>query len=224
MISMNNQQISLSLPKGDVLPFLAEQFKQIEFPIKGYESDNRTYRPVIDTMPVRAKIMAEKDVALQVAAGNYDIGFCGQDWVHEHTVRFRGSNLQILFSLKHTWPSIYACCGKGGNINRINDLKSFTDTIEIVSEYPNMAEHFAINNRIRRFKIFPAWGSVEAYPPEHAHIVILKAINENDFDQKGLFMLDKLLNADLSLVVNQNSYKEKDLTPVLKYLLKLEVN
>ena len=224
MILMNNQLISLSLPKGDALPFLAKQLKQIDFPIKGYQSDNRTYRPEVENLPVRAKIMAEKDVALQVAAGNYDIGFCGQDWIYEHSVRFRGTHLQILYPLKHESESVFVCSGKDGNIHNIKDLQSMDDTIEIVSEYPNIAEHFAIKHQLKRFKIFPAWGSVEAYPPEHAHVVILKANNEQELSDKGLIMLSQLLNADVCLVVNQNAYKEKDLRPVLRYLLKLEAN
>ncbi|MBF0451395.1 MAG: ATP phosphoribosyltransferase [Candidatus Magnetomorum sp.] len=221
---MDNQIISLSLPKGDALPFLSEQLDHINFPLKGYQSDNRTYRPMVEHLPVRAKIMAEKDVALQVAAGNYDIGFCGQDWIQEHIVRFSASRLQILYTMKHSSQALYVCSGNRGNIRTIDDLHSLSDVIEIVSEYPNLAENFAIQNRLKRFKIFSAWGSVEAYPPEHAHVVILKAKDDNDLHQKELFMLEKLFNSDLCLVVNQNAYKEKDLTPVLKYLLTLEAN
>ncbi|KPA14309.1 ATP phosphoribosyltransferase [Candidatus Magnetomorum sp. HK-1] len=217
--------ISLSLPKGDALPLLAEQLKKIDFPLEGYRSDNRTYRPKVNQLAVRAKIMAEKDVALQVAAGNYDIGFCGQDWIQEHLSRFNASDLQNLFKINSSeCQSVFVCSGKQGGILSIDDLKALPDFVDIVSEYPNLAEHFAIQNRLKRFRIFPAWGSVEAYPPEHAHVVILKAKDEKDLEQKDLFILEKLFDADLCLVVNQSAYKEKDLSPVLKYLLKLEAS
>jgi len=222
---MDNQKISLSLPKGDALPFLSEQLKTIDFPLEGYRSDNRTYRPEVKQLAVRAKIMAEKDVALQVAAGNYDIGFCGQDWIQEHLARFNASDLQNLLILNSPErQSVYICSGKGGNINSIDDIKKLPDYVDIVSEYSNLAEHFATKSRLKRFRIFPAWGSVEAYPPEHAHVVILKTKDEEDLDKKGLIVLEKLFDADLCLVVNKKAYKEKDLSPVLKYLLKLEAN
>jgi ATP phosphoribosyltransferase len=219
---MDNQKIGLSLPKGDILPFLSERLKQIKFPLDGYRSDNRSYRPIVNHLPVRAKIMAEKDVVLQVAAGNYDIGFCGKDWIEEYTSRFSASSLQILFSIEASKHSVFVCSGIGGNINNLTDLDEIPDFIEIVSEYPNLAENFASNHRLKRFKIFSAWGSVEAYPPEHAHLAILKSTGESMLQKKQLIMLKKLFDVSLCLVVNSHAYQTKDLTPVLKYLFALE--
>jgi ATP phosphoribosyltransferase len=221
---MDNQKIGLSLPKGDVLPYLSEQLQHIKFPIDGYRSDNRTYRPNIHQLPVRAKIMAEKDVALQVAAGNYDIGFCGKDWIEEYTVRFSASSLQILFPIGPSNQSVFVCCGSGGNINCLADLGNISEFIEIVSEYPNLAENFAIQQRLKRFKLFSAWGSAEAYPPEHAHMAILKANDEKTIQKNQLIVLKKLFDVNLCLVVNSHAYQSKDLTPVLKYLFALEAN
>jgi ATP phosphoribosyltransferase len=222
---MDNREIGLSLPKGDALPYLSEQLQRIQFPIDGYRSDNRTYRPnVQQQLPVRAKIMAEKDVALQVAAGNYDIGFCGKDWIEEYTVRFSASSLQILFPIGPSSQSVFVCCGSSGNINQLSDLNNICEFIEIVSEYPNLAENFAIRQRLKHFKIFSAWGSAEAYPPEHAHLAILKTNDENMLRKNQLIALQKLFDVNLCLVVNSHAYQSKDLTPVLKYLFALEAN
>jgi len=220
--TMDNQEIGLSLPKGDILPFLSEQLHQIKFPIDDYRSDNRTYRPNVNQLNVRAKIMAEKDVVLQVAAGNYDIGFCGKDWIEEYTVRFSASCLQILFSVGHANQSVYVCSGTGGEFNSLKDLENFPEFIDIVSEYPNLSENFAIHQRLKRFRIFPAWGSAEAYPPEHAHLAILKASHECELQKNRLNVLEKLFDVNLCLVVNSQSYQSKDLTPVLQYLFALE--
>jgi ATP phosphoribosyltransferase len=220
--TMDNQEISLSLPKGDILPFLSKQLQQIQFPIDGYTSDNRTYRPNVHQLKVRAKIMAEKDVILQVAAGNYDLGFCGKDWIEEYTVRFSASCLQILFSIEHSNQSVFVCSGIGGKFNSLKDFQNYPDYIDIVSEYPNLSENFAIYHRLKRFKIFSAWGSAEAYPPEHAHLAILKATNENMLQKNRLIALKKLFDIDLCLIVNSHAYQTKDLTTVLQYLFALE--
>ncbi|ETR74536.1 MAG: ATP phosphoribosyltransferase [Candidatus Magnetoglobus multicellularis str. Araruama] len=221
---MDNQKVSLSLPKGDMLPLLSEVLESIRFPLDGYRSDNRTYRPTVHQLPVRAKIMAEKDVALQVAAGNYDIGFCGKDWILEYTARFSASSLQVLFSIESVRQSVFVCCGEDGSMSTLDDLQACQDFIEIVSEYPNLAESFAIQNRLKRFKIFSAWGSVEAYPPEHAHVAILKARDEKMLKDNQLLILEKLFDVDLCLVVNAHAYRSKDLTPALKYLFALEAS
>jgi len=93
-------QISVCLPKGNVLKPLAKLFNDVSFPIRDYNSNNRSYRPAIDIslndLSVRAKIMAEKDVVIQVAVGNYDIGFCGLDWIKEYTIKYKSSKIKIL--------------------------------------------------------------------------------------------------------------------------------
>lgn len=90
-------EISICLPKGDAMKPLAEYLEKLRFPVKEYHSKNRTYRPEVTDLGerVRAKIMAEKDVAIQVAVENYDIGFCGTDWIEEHTVRYRAAKLHV---------------------------------------------------------------------------------------------------------------------------------
>jgi len=219
---MNCKKIRLGLPKGDALKPLSKMLDQLEFPVKEYHSKNRTYRPEVEGLPVRAKIMAEKDVALQVAAGNYDIGFCGLDWAREHSIRFRSTGLYILQNLNLYKKTLFVCTGLKGSLHSIEDIKNMSNYIIIVSEYPNLAENFAIVNRLRKFKIFSVWGSAESYPPEHADVVLLASTSEVNFNSLGLKLIKKELDSELCLVVNHKSFVEKDLTPVLDYFSKLE--
>lgn len=214
---MTVEPISICLAKGSAMAPLADLFRERDFPIDGYHSKNRTYRPEIRGLDARAKIMAEKDVAIQVAAGNYDIGFCGEHWIREHTVKYRASRMKLFRRFGLDKISLYACAGMDADFDSIDDLKKKPDFIDIVSEYQNIAEHFAIENRLRRFRIFPAWGSVEAYPPEHADVVILAAQNREEPERLGLRVLSRVLESELCLVVNNESFVQKDLSTVLRY-------
>ena len=209
--------ISVCLPKGNPMPPLARYFEITGFPVSEYHSGNRTYRPVVDNLPVRAKIMAEKDVAIQVAIGNYDIGFSGLDWIRELTTKYRGSDIHIFKHLGLDLKNIYACTGTNGAFNSIEDLHKYNGFITIVSEYPNLSEHFAIQNRLRKFKIFSAWGSVEAYPPEHADVVILSAYNPESLSSMGLCNISCELESELTMIVNRKSFIQKSLSTVLNY-------
>lgn len=209
--------ISVCLPKGKSMEPLAGYFEKTGFPVCEYHSNNRTYRPVVDNLPVRAKIMAEKDVAIQVSIGNYDIGFSGLDWIRELTTKYRGSDIHIFKHIGLDQKCIYACTGINGNFNSVDDLHHKNDFVTIVSEYPNLAEHFAIQNRLRKFKIFSAWGSVEAYPPEHSDVILLSAYNPESLLSMGLCKISCELESELTLIVNRKSFIQKGLSTVLRF-------
>lgn len=217
---MEDNPVSMCLPKGEAMEELREYLLERKFPISEYHKKNRGYRPVTEGLPVRAKIMAEKDVAIQVAAGNYDIGFCGLDWARELTVKYRGARLSVLKSLPLCRKKLFLCAGETADFDSVSDLLHPEKWVVLVSEYPNLAENFAILARLRRFKIFPAWGSVEGYPPEHADLVLLCAQDEKDLAPLGLKRV-KGHNTDfestLAIVANRKSLFKKNLTPVLSY-------
>jgi ATP phosphoribosyltransferase len=219
---MADSTISMCLPKGDALAPMAELLARIKFPVRDYHSKNRTYRPEVEGLPVRAKILAEKDVALQVAVGNYDVGCCGLDWIREHAVKYRATHLHVFRHLGLGAKGLYVCAGASSDIASIGDLQRRSGFVTLVSEYPNLAENFAITNRLGRFKVFSAWGSVEGYPPEHADLVLLAAPQASDLPDMGLRVVSRELDSELCLVVNRNSLVTRDLSPVLGYFSDME--
>ncbi|MCP4049794.1 MAG: ATP phosphoribosyltransferase [bacterium] len=218
-------EISMCLPKGGAMEPLAKLLDEVRFPVEDYNSNNRTYRLKIKDLPVnvRAKIMAEKDVAIQIATGNYDIGFCGMYWVQEHTSRYRAAKLHVFKRLGLDKKEVYTCSGLNSDIESVDDLHRTDGFVTIISEYPNLAENFAIRNQLRKFKIFSAWGSVEAYPPEHADLVLIAVDNKDDLHKMGLQPIahrDRDIESDLCLIVNRKSFVEKNLAPVLEFFQK----
>lgn len=212
-------EISLCLPKGEHLESVASFLKDAAFPIQEYTSDNRTYRPVVTEIGnVRAKIFAEKDVAIQVAVGNYSIGFCSLAWIEEYRIKFYNSELRILRRLGLDRKTIYACCHKSLEGISLEEFKYKHPEIRMVSEFPNLCEDFALNNRFRRFKVFTAWGSVEPYVPEHAELVVLSVKETENLSANDLAALAPVLESELCLVINQRAYENEDLSPVLRYL------
>lgn len=218
-------KISLCLPKGEHLDSVANFLKDAAFPIEGYAADNRTYRPVVTEINnVRAKIFAEKDVAIQVAVGNYSIGFCGLAWIEEYRRKFQNSELRILRRLGMDKKMLYACCHKSVEGIGLEKFKQRHSEIRMISEYPNLCEDFALKNRFRRFKIFQAWGSVEPYVPEHAELVVLAVKEPASLTIHDLTPLSPVLESELCIVINQRVYETEDLSPVLRYLTYAGIN
>jgi ATP phosphoribosyltransferase len=95
--------------------------------------------------------------------------------------------------------------------------------VRVVSEYPNLAESFALKLRLRRFKVFPVWGAAEVYPPENADVVIILEVSREGLSAKGLMPLATLLSAGALLIANRNSMEQKDLSPILAPLCGVDI-
>ena len=206
-----SDNLRIALPKGRLLPPTADLLEAAKLGFDGYNEQTRHYRLRSTVLPyLSAKIFQERDIAVQVAIGNYDLGICGQDWVEELLTRYKASGVVKVATLSYGEGSVYAASGETGKAGR--------DGWRLVSEYPNLAEAFALNMRLRRFRIFPVWGDAEVYPPEDAEIAVLWAKDEKGLERQGLLPLVRLLPVNAVVVANQESLKNKEMDEVLNRL------
>jgi len=96
----------------------------------------------------------------------------------------------------------------------VEAVRQRSGVIRIASEYPNLAEHFALNLRLRRFGVFPLWGAAEAYPPESADLALVCGTLEELADC-GLAPLSRVLGVSACLVANRNSWQAKDMNEIV---------
>jgi ATP phosphoribosyltransferase len=164
--------------------------------LDGYHDKARLYRLKSSRFPaLAAKIFHEKDIPVQVAVGNYDLGICGLDWIEELLAKYPSSALIKLNNLGY---------GQGALFTAVS-----------ASEYPNLAESLAARLRLRRFSIFPLWGAAEAYPPDSAELVVLPRRTQEELLERGLRPISRLLDFKAYLIANRESLKDKDLAEVV---------
>jgi ATP phosphoribosyltransferase len=99
----------------------------------------------------------------------------------------------------------------------LEEMSAWQDVIRIASEYPNLAEHFALNQRLKRFTIFPLWGGAEVYPPENADLVLVRGSGTEEF-VNGLTLVKRVLNYQAFLIANKHSLAVKDMSHLLTSL------
>jgi ATP phosphoribosyltransferase len=207
-------RIRIALPKGKLLAPTSCFLKEIGLGFDNYTNDTRVYRLSSSNITnLDAKMFHEKDVPVQVAVGNYDLGICGLDWIEELAAKYPDCALVKLANLGYNQSNLYVAGSKGINL-RMFSRKS---ELRIVSEYPNLAESFALNSRLKRFKIFPVWGTAEAYPPENADILLVSANSESELECTNISALGKMLTTSTFLIANSNSLQEKDLSKIISY-------
>lgn len=216
--------IKIALPKGDlqdaVREFLSE--KGIEF--AGYHKDARAYTSRIrEVHTLFSKQFREKDIPIQVSIGNYELGLCGTQWVAEYVRQYPRSNLLTLRTLDIPEGEMCICCAAGEAAGKeeeglLWDLAR-RGPIRIATEFPSLAEEFALKKRLPDFRIFPLWGAAEAYPPEGAELILTSVRDQAIIERNNLYILERLFPARVCLIANKSLFEKKDLTSLLDKLV-----
>lgn len=215
--------LKLALPKGWLQSNTAAFLEKAGFGYADYHEKSRSYRPKSDRFKdLFTKVFHEKDLAIQVAIGNYDLAICGFDWIQELLVKYHGDAIVRVRDLGYGRRNLYVGTSRFSDLRSVEDVKSHTGTIRIVSEYPNLAEAFALKLRLRRFKVLPVWGATDAYPPEHADLAVVSASSPDDLIEKNLIPIAKLLAGNAWLIANRASLEQKDLSSMLELFYKTD--
>jgi ATP phosphoribosyltransferase len=200
-------KLKIALPKGRLMGETAALLRRAGWGLDGYQEQARFYHIESKTLPqLSGRVFHEKDIPIQVAIGNYDLGICGSDWIEELLAKYPSSALMKVKNLKYGEGALYAASAVGAD--SVEALRT-KPAIRIASEYPNLAESFAINMRLRRFSVFPLWGGAEVYPPESADLALVGATD--DFPFPGLKPISRTLSVSAFLIANRESWKAKGL-------------
>ena len=209
-------QIKVALPKGRLLGETATLLEEAGWGLSSYHEKMRSYRLRCQRFPnLLARVFHEKDIPIQVAIGNYDLGICGLDWVEELLVKYPSSALIKLRNLGYGEGALYMVASRSEVIPTVEEMQAERNMIRIASEYPNLAESFALNLRLRRFSIFPLWGAAEVYPPESADLALIPVRTDEELFNYELMPVSNVLNFSAFLIANSSSWERKDLSKIL---------
>jgi len=211
-------QLKLALPKGRLQQPTGALLRQSGLEIDGYDEQSRSYRPQCGNWPDLAmKIFNERDIPIQVAVGNYDLGICGQDWVEELLARYPGSALVKVKPLLYGDRDLRLVADESSPMGTVQELAASRSPIRVATEYPNLAQLFCLNLRLRRFSIIPVWGGAEAYPPEGADTALISRTDDAPVDP-SLLALTTILRSSALLIAHRPSWESKDMAPLLERL------
>jgi ATP phosphoribosyltransferase len=184
--------------------------------LSGYHERTRLYRLKSRRFPgLLAKVFHEKDIPIQVAIGNYDLGICGLDWVEELLVKYPSSAVVKVKNLGYGEGALYVVASRSEAVSTVEEVRAREGAVRIASEYPNLAESLALNLRLRRFSIFPLWGGAEVYPPESAELALVPGGKGERFFDYELMSISEVLNYSAFLIANKGSWETKEMSKVL---------
>jgi ATP phosphoribosyltransferase len=206
--------IKLALPTGDLRKPLAGLLDGAGLHIDGYGEGSRSYRfGVASNDDVAVRVFRERDIPMQIALGNYDLGVCGLPWVEELLCRFPQEQVVRLRDLNIAATNVYVACAEQPHVA--------PGHIRIVSEFANVAEALALSLRLSSYRVVSLWGAAQAYPPEDADLAIVAAPDEATVHAWGLKPLARLLTGSACVIANRQSLATQDIASALAPLLAL---
>jgi len=214
--------IKLALPTGDARPIVAALLERAGIAASNYEPSSRVLRSVHEEDRLTLRIFREKDIPIQVALGNYDLGICSDVWLSELQLRFPLQRVVRIGSLPGPKNQVWLCASpasgaKPGPMPSSNALAG----ARIVSELPNLADAVCVHMRIPAYRLMPVFGAADAYPPEDADLVVMPTTTSQDVDDRGLTPLQRVYEGGLALIANSDALGAKSLAPLLGKLAPL---
>jgi ATP phosphoribosyltransferase len=210
------ESIKIALPKGRLLAETAARLEKAGWGLDGYDASARLYRIKSKTYPqLSAKMFHERDIPVQVAIGNYDLGICGSDWLEELMVKYPSSALMKVGSLGYARSALYVAVSAAGGVPGAGVVSRKAGVVRIASEYPNLAESFAVKLRLRRFSVFPLWGAAEVYPPESADLALIPGGLDGGLLDYDLVPVSQVIGFGACLIANRDSWQAKDMGEIV---------
>ena len=212
--------IKLALPGGDLRGEAAKLLTSLGLHSGEYANGSRSYRFPLAGEEAELRVFREKDIPIQIALGNYDLGICNRVWLDELQARFPQDQVVALCGFGFGGIDVVAATSPETlrDLGPVEDWGG-TEGLRIVSEYPNLAEAFALGARLPRYHIIPVWGAAGSYPPEDAELAVF-ADGGEVAQRLGLTAVACLATGSASLLANRECLARRDLSPVLAPLLK----
>jgi ATP phosphoribosyltransferase len=158
------------------------------------------------------KVVRPQDMPLQVANGNFDIAITGRDWLADHLDQFPSSPVRQVLDLKLRRVRLVAVVSQALAADDTAGLRKFVSgretPLRVASEYVNIADRYARENRLGYYRVIPTWGASEAFLPEDADLLIENTETGRTIARHNLKIIDTLFESTACLIGNAASLSD----------------
>ncbi len=207
--------VRVALPRGDLRDALAERLVAAGFVPEGYGEGSRAYRFEVTGRPsVLVRVFSERDIPIQVALGQYDLGITRRAWVDELLVRYAQDSIVPLRALDLGVERLVVAGPPGADLAAL----ASAGVVRVATEYPHLAGRYLNRLRVPWYRLFEVWGQAQAWPPEDADVAV---VPERDISGEDLTALATVHEGSAWLIGNRRALASRDLSAALGPLLRL---
>lgn len=211
--------LGLAVPTGSLREPVGDLLASHGLVMDGYEAGSRLLRSEVNDRGFRFRVFRERDIPIQVALGNYDLGICSDVWVAELQARFPGQQVVRVGALPGPATEVWLCASPAAGLapGEVPDPRSL-DGVRLATELPNLTDLLAARLRLPRYTLLDLYGSVEAYPPEDADLAVVAAADAAGVEALGLVPLHRLFHGGVAVVANADSFRTRDCSAIVEPL------
>jgi ATP phosphoribosyltransferase len=199
-----NDEIRFVIPKGSLEEQTIKFLKLADLEV--IRKSPRDYNPKIKDFRISTvKVLRPQEIPQYVAAGYFDLGITGLDWVRE-----TGSEVRIVAELPYSKTAsekvkIVLAVHEQSTVKTPRDLKQGS---RISTEYPNLAKQYFGQMGVS-VDVFLSYGATEAKVPDIMDGIVELTETGETLKRGGLKVIDVILESSTVLIANEESYLAK---------------
>ena len=208
--------LRLVIPKGSLERATMELLEAADLTVRRASDVN--YRGVIDDPRIsQVRILRPQEIPRYVAAGLFDLGITGRDWIEETGSRVVSLG-ELSYSKNTSQPiRIVLAVAEDSAVRSVTDLPS---GVRVSTEYPELTRAFFHRHGIEP-EIQISYGATEAKVPEIADAVVDLTETGGALRAAGLRITDTLLVSGTELIANEASAADPPKREAMGQLLTL---
>jgi ATP phosphoribosyltransferase len=189
--------LRLVLPKGSLESATLELFDDADLPVS--RSSDVDYRASIDDPRIdEVRILRPQEIPRYVAAGTFDLGITGRDWVEETGVEvFTLAELRYSKMTERPIRLVLAVAADD-TVERVTDLRPGA---RVHTEYPELTRRYLEKHGVEA-EVTLSYGATEAKVPDIADAVVEITETGRALRAAGLRIVDTILESYTELIAN----------------------
>jgi ATP phosphoribosyltransferase len=214
-VAPSQPPVRVALPRGELREALAARLAVAGFDVPEYREGARTYRFAVPARPgVEVRVFSDRDIPIQVALGQYDLGVASRAGVDELLARHPRESLVLLRPLDVGEARLVLAGPAGSDLATLAAERA----VRIATEFPQLTERWLNRARVPAYRVIDVWGQPQAWPPEDAEFAVLPEV---DAVAEGLTPLEVVQEGSAWLIGNRDALAHRDLGAALESLLRL---
>ena len=143
--------------------------------------------------------MRPQDMPRAIALGQFDLALTGRDWLAAHQASFPASPVVELADLRRSRYDLGAVVSEDVPAETIEDAIAYWRrhdpgrAIRVASEYVALADRYARDRHLGRYRVIPISGASEGFVPEDAEVLIEGSETGTTLRANRLRMIDVIM-------------------------------
>jgi len=223
--------IKFYIPDGHLEKRTLDIFARAGFQVTLTE---RGYNPEIDDSEIVLKRIRPQDFPFVLSLGKGDLAITGSDILQEFGLKYPEDKNQVQELLNLKFGKTKLCVAVSEDVlPKVKSIESFKNYAEglkkeekevvVATEYPNIAEDYLKNNKIRAIIRKPA-GKTEAWvipPMPEADLIIDTTETGRTLRENRCRIIDTIMESTARLVVSEESLRNKEKAKKIKEIVQL---